>query len=73
MVADRRCRPLKAAQALEARAREGRIRLEPTIRAVDSDILRPWRARRPSKVDLMTHGVGQLFHMTGGVSPDHHP
>jgi len=46
---------LKAARKLwkHTRVNEGRIRLEPTIRAVDADILGPWTARRPSKVDLI--------------------
>jgi len=40
---------LKAARKLwkHTRVNEGRIRLEPTIRAVDSDILRPWTAKLP--------------------------
>ena len=46
---------LKAARKLwkHTRVNEGRIRLEPTIRAVDADILGPWTARRPSKVVLI--------------------
>ena len=73
--------PLKAARKLwkHTRVNEGRIRLKPTIRAVDADILGSWTARRPSKVDLIidtprwsaiSHDWRryQLFHMTGGVS-----
>jgi len=61
---------LKAACKLwrHTRVNEGRTRLEPTMRA-DSDILRSWMTRRPSKVVLIIDTrVGQLFHMTGGVS-----
>ena len=53
--------PLKAARRLwrHTRVNEGRIRLERTIGAIDSDILSTMGEKTPE------YRVGQVFHMTG--------